>query len=140
MIELVGVLTQPSTDEQEDAAIKRLELLAQEVAEMGVPARAQQLIGEISAFRGMQPSWKVNGKQNFAAYAKEVLPQLAEALVLAKTNAADVIWRTAEILRGAFREPEYRTVILPFTVLRRLDCLLEPTKAAVVAKHKEILY
>jgi type I restriction enzyme M protein len=53
-------------------------------------------------------------------------------------NLADLIWRTAEILRGAFREPEYRRVILPFTVLRRLDCLLEPSKAKVLAKHKEI--
>lgn len=57
----------------------------------------------------------------------------------AKTNLADVIWRTAELLRGAFREPEYRRVILPFTVLRRLDCLLDPTKDQVLAKHKEIL-
>lgn len=138
VIELVGVLTQPSTDEQEAEAVKRLELLAQEVAEMGAPARAQQLIGEVAAFRGMQSSWKTSGKQNFAVYAKALLPQLAESLALAKTNTADVIWRTAEILRGAFREPEYRTVILPFTVLRRLDCLLRPTKAAVVAKHKEI--
>jgi type I restriction enzyme M protein len=54
------------------------------------------------------------------------------------TNLADLIWKTAELLRGAFREPEYRRVILPFTVLRRLDCLLEPTKAKVLAKHKEI--
>ena len=138
VIELVGVLTQPSTDEQEDEAVKRLELLSQEVAEMGAPARAQQLIAEVAAFRGLQSSWKTNGKQNFAVYAKALLPQLGEALALAKTNTADVIWRTAEILRGAFREPEYRTVILPFTVLRRLDCLLRPTKAAVVAKHKEI--
>lgn len=55
-----------------------------------------------------------------------------------RTNLADLIWRTAELLRGAFREPEYRRVILPFTVLRRLDCLLEPSKAKVLAKHKEI--
>ena len=54
------------------------------------------------------------------------------------TNLADLIWKTAELLRGAFREPEYRRVILPFTVLRRLDCLLEPTKDTVLAKHKEI--
>jgi len=54
------------------------------------------------------------------------------------TNLADLIWKTAELLRGAFREPEYRRVILPFTVLRRLDCLLEPTKATVLAKHQEI--
>jgi type I restriction enzyme M protein len=53
-------------------------------------------------------------------------------------NLADLIWKTAELLRGAFREPEYRRVILPFTVLRRLDCLLEPTKAKVLAKHQEI--
>lgn len=138
VMELVGVLTQPSTDEQEDAAVKRLALLAQEVAEMGAPARASQLIAEIGAFRGVQESWKTNGKHNFAIYVKAMLPQLGEALVLTKTNTADVIWKTAEILRGAFREPEYRTVILPFTVLRRLDCLLQPTKAAVIAKHKEI--
>ena len=54
------------------------------------------------------------------------------------TNLADLIWKTAELLRGAFREPEYRRVILPFTVLRRLDCLLEPTKAKVLDKYKEI--
>jgi type I restriction enzyme M protein len=54
------------------------------------------------------------------------------------TNLADLIWKTAELLRGAFREPEYRRVILPFTVLRRLDCLLEPSKAKVLAKHQEI--
>ena len=56
----------------------------------------------------------------------------------AKVNLADLIWRSAELLRGAFREPEYRRVILPFTVLRRLDCLLEPTKAKVIAKHQDI--
>jgi len=138
VFDLVGVLTQPSSDDQEEAAVKRLALIAKEVAEMGAPARAAQLIAEIAAFRSIQPSWKVNGRQNLAAYVKTMLPQLSEALALAKTNTADVIWKTAEILRGAFREPEYRTVILPFTVLRRLDCLLQPTKEAVIAKHREI--
>lgn len=67
-------------------------------------------------------------------------PMLDHAIAsLAKTNLAEVIWRTAELLRGAFREPEYRRVILPFTVLRRLDCLLDPTKDQVLAKHKEIV-
>src|SRR3954452_4372185 len=55
-----------------------------------------------------------------------------------RTNLADLIWKTAELLRGAFREPEYRRVILPFTVLRRLDCLLEPSKTRVLAKHAEV--
>lgn len=53
-------------------------------------------------------------------------------------NLVDLVWKTAELLRGAFREPEYRKVILPFTVLRRLDCLLEPSKARVLAKHEEV--
>ena len=138
VMDLVGTLTQPSTDDQETAAVKRLEALAQELAELGAPVRAREIVEEIAAFRGMQPSWNTNGKHNFAVYVKDMLPSLREALALAKTNTADVIWRTAEILRGAFREPEYRRVILPFTVLRRLDCLLQPTKAAVLAKHKEI--
>lgn len=53
---------QPSGLVQEDVAAERLGLLAQEVAEMGAPARASQLIAEIGAFRGIQPSWKTNGK------------------------------------------------------------------------------
>lgn len=138
VMDLVGTLAQPSTDDQETEAIKRLEALSQDLAELGASVRAQEIVAEIAAFREMQPSWKTNGKHNFAVYVKEMLPSLREALALAKTNTADVIWRTAEILRGAFREPEYRRVILPFTVLRRLDCLLQPTKAAVLAKHKEI--
>jgi type I restriction enzyme M protein len=42
------------------------------------------------------------------------------------------------LLRGAVCEPEYLRRFLPFTGLRRLDCLLQPTKAAFIAKHKEI--
>ena len=48
-----------------------------------------------------------------------------------KTNAA-YIWSIAEILRGDFKQSEYGKIVLPFTVLRRLDCLLEPTKSAVL--------
>ncbi|MBK5930119.1 type I restriction-modification system subunit M [Halochromatium salexigens] len=42
------------------------------------------------------------------------------------------IWSIAEILRGDFKQSEYGKVILPFVVLRRLDCILEPTKEGVV--------
>jgi type I restriction enzyme M protein len=44
------------------------------------------------------------------------------------TKLADLIWKNAELLRGAFKENEYRKVILPFTILRRLDCVLMPTR------------
>jgi len=44
------------------------------------------------------------------------------------------IWSIAEILRGNYKQSEYGKVVLPFTVLRRLDCVLAPTKAAVQAR------
>lgn len=48
-------------------------------------------------------------------------------------TAARVVWETADkFLRGVVEETEYGDYILPFTVLRRLECLLEPTKAEVV--------
>ena len=43
------------------------------------------------------------------------------------------IWSVADLLRGDYKASDYGKVILPFTVLRRLDCLLEPTKKAVLA-------
>ena len=49
---------------------------------------------------------------------------------------ASFIWSVADLLRGDYKQADYGKVILPFTVLRRLDCVLEPTKAAVLAEHK----
>ena len=54
------------------------------------------------------------------------------------SKLADLIWKNAELLRGAYKENEYRKVILPFTILRRLDCVLEPTRDAVRARHEAI--
>lgn len=42
------------------------------------------------------------------------------------------VWSIAETLRGDFKQSEYGKVVLPFVVLRRLDCILEATKAAVL--------
>ncbi len=47
------------------------------------------------------------------------------------------IWSIAELLRGDYKQSEYGKVVLPFTVLRRLDCVLEPTKAAVLKEYTE---
>ncbi|MBX7488727.1 type I restriction-modification system subunit M [Qipengyuania sp. GH25] len=41
------------------------------------------------------------------------------------------IWSVADLLRGDYKQSEYGRVILPFTVLRRLDCVLAPTKESV---------
>lgn len=46
-------------------------------------------------------------------------------------NLADFIWNVADVLRGDFRQSEFGRIILPFTVLRRLECVLEPTRDKV---------
>jgi type I restriction enzyme M protein len=45
---------------------------------------------------------------------------------------ADLIWRVADLLRGDYKQSDYGKVILPMTVLRRLDCVLESTKQKVL--------
>lgn len=52
-------------------------------------------------------------------------------------NLSSFIWSVADLLRGDYKQSEYGKVILPFTVLRRLDCVLEPTKKAVLAEHEK---
>lgn len=47
-------------------------------------------------------------------------------------NNATFIWSIAELLRGDFKQSEYGKIVLPLTILRRLDCLLENTKQAVL--------
>ena len=48
------------------------------------------------------------------------------------------IWSVADLLRGPYRPNQYKDVMLPMTVLRRLDCVLEPTKDKVLAKQKAL--
>lgn len=48
------------------------------------------------------------------------------------------IWSIAELLRGNYKQSEYGKVVLPFTVLRRLDCVLVPTKDAVQAQLENL--
>lgn len=48
------------------------------------------------------------------------------------SQLASFIWSICNLLRGPYKRNEYRKVILPLTVLRRFDCILAPTKAAVL--------
>jgi type I restriction enzyme M protein len=48
---------------------------------------------------------------------------------------ADFLWSIADLLRGTYKQADYGKVILPMTVLRRLDCVLEPTKAKVLEAY-----
>ena len=47
-----------------------------------------------------------------------------------------LIWATADLLRGDYKQSDYGKIILPFTLLRRLECVLEPTRDAVLAESK----
>jgi type I restriction enzyme M protein len=53
------------------------------------------------------------------------------------SEKVNFIWSIAELLRGDYKRSEYGKVILPFTVLRRLDCVLKKTKEKVLAKKKK---
>jgi type I restriction enzyme M protein len=49
------------------------------------------------------------------------------------SQLAAFIWSVADLLRGDFKQSQYGRIILPFTLLRRLECVLEPTKAEVLS-------
>jgi len=60
---------------------------------------------------------------------------LASAVV---KNHGTVIWSVADLLRGDCCQSEDGRVILAFTVLRRLDCVLDPTRDAVVKQFQAL--
>ncbi len=53
------------------------------------------------------------------------------------SQTAAFIWSVADLLRGDFKQSQYGRIILPFTLLRRLECVLDPTRAKVVAAAGE---
>src|SRR3954464_6522403 len=50
------------------------------------------------------------------------------------SELANFLWSIADLLRGTYKQADYGKVILPMTVLRRLDCVLDATKAKVLEK------
>ncbi len=56
----------------------------------------------------------------------------------ASNNLASYIWSLADLLRGDFKQSQYGRIILPFTLLRRLEGVLEDTKEAVLAEYEKV--
>jgi len=54
------------------------------------------------------------------------------------TNLATFIWSLADLLRGDFKQSQYGRIILPFTLLRRLECVLEPGKKKVLTEVEKV--
>lgn len=53
------------------------------------------------------------------------------------TEKANFIWSVADLIRDDFKRGKYQDVILPLTVLRRIDCVLEPTKEKVLSEYNK---
>lgn len=53
-------------------------------------------------------------------------------------NLAAYCWSIADLLRGDFKQSQYGRIILPFTLLRRLEGVLEASKAVVLAEHDKV--
>lgn len=54
------------------------------------------------------------------------------------SSIAAFLWSVADLLRGDFKQSQYGRIILPFTLLRRLECVLEATKPDVLAKYETV--
>lgn len=54
------------------------------------------------------------------------------------TTLADFIWKNADALWGNFKHVDFGKIILPFTLLRRLECVLEPTRQKVVSTYQSM--
>lgn len=52
-------------------------------------------------------------------------------------SKVSLIWNLAELLRGSWKQHEYQDAILPFVILKRLDCVLEETKAEVLKQYNQ---
>ena len=75
-------------------------------------------------------------------YKFQVFSLWASGIFLMTNNnfsqVAAFIWSVADLLRGDFKQSQYGRVILPFTLLRRLECVLAPTKADVLAANEKV--
>ncbi len=70
---------------------------------------------------------------------QELFDEETQLLTERHKAIAGKIWEIANRLRGPYRPPQYRLVMLPLVVLRRLDYVLEPTKDAVLAEHERLI-
>ena len=57
---------------------------------------------------------------------------------MTQAELASFIWSVADLIRGPYRPPQYERVMLPMTVLRRFDCVLESTKPAVLKRYAQL--
>ena len=64
---------------------------------------------------------------------------MAEILSIERFDYVNEIWGIADYVRDVIKRSEYNKIILPFSLLRRLECALEPTRDAVIESFKKNL-
>ena len=77
-----------------------------------------------------------NGAQSCRNHKHQLVRTRRASLMNDHSYSANLIWRIADLLRGPYRPPQYERVMLPMTVLRRFDCVVEPTKGMVVPEYE----
>jgi type I restriction enzyme M protein len=80
----------------------------------------------------------IHAKNKQTSVARDARSVVAEAPKATDTTLAAFIWKNAEDLWGDFKHTDFGKIILPFTLLRRLECVLEPTREAVQAMHAKV--
>ena len=87
---------------------------------------------DLAQIGALAPQW--TGPGSAAVGLEPVRQGCGGGEVTAHSEKVNFIWSVKEVLRDHYKRHQYQDVILPFCVLRRLDCVLEPTKDKVVAK------
>lgn len=103
------------------------------------PAHFQQSIGgQRRSWAGPYPEASLKPEGGYRcgmATSAERQPSPASLII---RNHAAFIWGVADLLRGDYKQSDYGKVILPLTVIRRFDCVLEPTKRAVIERWGQL--
>lgn len=81
---------------------------------------------------------QVHRKSIAASFIHPTCLKQQSSMTQTSNNLASDSWAIADLLRGDFKQSQYGRIILPFCLLRRLECVLEPTKEAVLAEQQKI--
>ena len=103
-----------------------------QIEEVIIGFKAQRRFAILLVEQGIQFAARL--ADSYVIMAKGAVVATGQAI----KNHAAFIWSVADLLRGDYKQSEYGKVILPLTVLRRLDCVLEPTKQKVLDRATQL--
>lgn len=69
---------------------------------------------------------------------KKIIDAMWDDTPVDVSTEVNFIWSIANKLRGPYQSDKYKDVIIPMTIIRRFECALEDTKAAVVSQYKKM--